>query len=410
MHRMRFLLLVIVLCTGLSIAHAQDSEPVPLLDMLALVPDTESIYQTAPIVSYADYDAVAAARGIDSITPQEILDRAEISRLWLVAMSGVYSGFRTEFMLKQLETMQTTSGFVWTDVNQVLTFGQPPAMGQIFAADFDPTAISDAFAARGFSSEQTDDVTLICGPDGCDSGLKINLIDRDPAVPFGGELGRKEPLAVVPGYLFNSPDIAVVNGILDARAGEQPSLAANPYFSAAAHAVIQTGIVRQAQFFSITDVGFFPPLTSEQSIVERDPVTVLPPYTLATFADTYQGDEQYVIVALVYDDAEVAKQAAVALDERAAIYESRRVLRPLTEILEAHEAALDPAYVIKDAETGKATVMLVMRYPMPPDFPDTTFGDSETLVYRASGLLFSAIINDVYARAFTLIGVDLPSD
>jgi len=407
MHRMRFLLLVIVLCTGLSIAHAQETESTPLLDMLALVPDTESIYQTAPIVSYADYDAVAAARGIDSITPQDILDRAEISRLWLAAMNGLISGPRMDYMFQQIETMQVTSGFVWTDVDQALTFGEPPAMGQIFAADFDPTAISDAFTARGFSSEQIDDVTLICGPDGCDSGLKINLIDADPAHPFGGELGHKEPLAVTPDYLFNSPDIAVVNTILDARAGEQPSLIENPYFSAAAHAVIQTGTVRQVQFFSITDVGFFPPLISEQGVVEREPVAALPPYTLAVFADTYQDGEQFATVALVYDDAEVAKEAASALDERAPEYVSIRTRRAFSETLEDAGAVLDPAYVVKDAETGKAVVLLTARYPMPPDTLQTVDG-LET--YIASSLLFRQIISDVYARAFTLIGVDLPTN
>lgn len=385
--------------------RAQEATPAPLLQLLALVPDTESVRTSAPIVSYADYDAIGAARGIDSMTPQEITDRTESSRLWLAAMNGLYSGPRMDYMLRQLGEMTDLVGFEWTDVNQALEFGQPPGNGKILAADFDAEVITTAFTNRNFSAETTDDVTLFCGPLGCGGGLTTDLNAANPVNPFGGQLGRQEPVAIAPGYLFNSADINTLDDTIGAYTGDTANLGDNPYFATAANALLQVGTLRQAQFYSVVDVGFFPPIVSENGIIDTSPKVPIQPYALAAFGDVYLDDQQFVVVTLIYDEIESAQNALPVLDERAANYQSLRTRQPFSEILEATGAEIQPTYMVKDEVTGKYAVLLVISYPMPPNERQDADGLN---TYLASSLMFRFIISDVFARAFTIISVEQP--
>lgn len=208
---------VVILAALLALPAAAQDETNPLLDLLAFVPDTSETWDAAPLVSYADYRAIETARGINTPTAQDFAERTELSRLWIAATNGIASGLPLNYLMAYLEGMEAITGFSWFDLDRALTFGQPPTMGKVLAGDFDAVRIGAAFAARDYSDDSTGELTLWCPPNGCDTGLEMNLRTRDPANPFGGELGRSEPIATLPGFVLNSPDDTVLTAMIETR-------------------------------------------------------------------------------------------------------------------------------------------------------------------------------------------------
>src|SRR5690606_32992724 len=119
-------------------------------------------------------------------------------------------------------------GFEWFDIDQSLYFGVPPTAGGILRGQFDPERVRAAFEARDFAAETIDGVKVLCWIEGCDQGLMVDVRSRNPANPFGGNLGRREPVALLPNLLLNSPAIEVVDAMIQAATGAAPSLLDDP--------------------------------------------------------------------------------------------------------------------------------------------------------------------------------------
>ena len=65
-------------------------------------------------------------------------------------------------------------------------------------------------------------------PGGLRRGNEVHVENRDPQNPFGGNLGRAEPLAVAATELDSSADMDTVRGLLDTASGTAPSLMDDP--------------------------------------------------------------------------------------------------------------------------------------------------------------------------------------
>jgi hypothetical protein len=272
---------------------AQDETP-PLLTMLAFVPDDPATYEGVPVVSYADYRAFEASRGIPTITIQDFQDETEATGLWIAAIQGLSSGPPlVQYALADMERTQELMGFSFFDIDRALSFGFPPRMGTALVGNFDLDSITAAYSARDFSQTEMDGATVWCGPKSCDSGLEQDLVGRDRADLFGGHLGRKEPFALLPdGYILNSTDIALVQAMIAAHQGKQSSLAENAFYLAAAEAVSADGVLRQAQMFKWSDLGVVSgaglPGDAAQQIKElAESTDPLPAYALAVIADIW---------------------------------------------------------------------------------------------------------------------------
>ena len=116
-------------------------------------------------------------------------------------------------------------GFDFTDIDRAITFGTPPSNGTVLVGSFDPSAIGAAYAARGYTSSAAGEHALLCPEAGCDTGLALDLKSIDPRIPFGGRLGRSEPLAVAPSDLLSSADAATIDEMLAAADGSTASVA-----------------------------------------------------------------------------------------------------------------------------------------------------------------------------------------
>jgi hypothetical protein len=407
MKRLFSVLLLLSLTT--SLAHAQDTTS-PLLDMLALVPDTSQVRASITLASYADYRQLEAARGIPTPTAADFGGKTDTAALWRAATNGLASGPEMNYFFQQLSDPSKSGGFSPLEVDRALVFGDPPAMGTIRAGKFDTAKVDAALTGEGWQKTTVNDATAWCNPAGCDAGLKLDLKSRNPANPFGGPLGRKDVVAALPGYLVSSPVNTVVEDMVKAASKETPSLADDDYVKAAVSAILSTGEVRQAQFYNplaVSQVSLpnLDRLSPEQAdklkeLLKPDSSAALPQYTLMFMADTWKDKDQFAMIGLVYSSAEVAREAAGVLDARLKDWTSLQAKRPFVEMIQERGGEIQPAYVAKDAATGKATVMLVVRYPLPDN---ERHNDNGLNGFTASSLIFRLFAQALLARDLMLL-------
>lgn len=396
-----FIVMVLACCLMMPfVTLAQDNPPTesPLLDMLALVPDSPSA--RGSILSYVDYRAVESTRP-GAAQPktwaewnalQESDDPS--ARLWMAAFMGVASGPSNMLSyLKQFGSMPQIVGFDWFDIDRALFYGDPPSTGTIIAGDFDTNSIISAFEARDFKESKLHDLPVLCSEAGCEAGMQQNLTERDLGNPFGGELGRREPLLIAPGYLVDSPDYGQVKAMADAYTGDQDSLADAPDFRAVAAIASANGTLVQIQFmnFALLSAPFF----SDNATKIADEAGVLPLYQLAALAHRVESDEQIAGIILIYGNETNAQDAAVTLQDRMSKYTSMAVQKSLLDLLDERGITLEEPHVVEDEATGKWATIIDFKSPVPGQEPiDGNSGDQ--LVQ--SGLNYRLLINMLYQR------------
>lgn len=379
-YRSGLCLCLALIVLGVFSVAAQD-QPQPLLAMLARVPDTptsrseiffndrqaiEAAYPPAQMpIDWAEFTTLDA----DNATDKDLFPLA----VWWRVFFNIGSSPMSQYFMQSAD-MPGAVGFDVFQINQELSYGRPPEQTLQLAGNFDLDAVRAAFSANGFVQQDRNEVELWCSPDGCDAGNMVNVRDRNVANPFGGEIGRKQPLLISEGNLLSSPSIQVIENHLAVSDGSMSSLADVPEYRAAIEAVTTQGILLQAYIWDgellnrLGDLSLpldrIPP-EQRKELVEMmlDGYETLPAYELLLFADTVTETEQVAKVALVYSDAEAAKQASIILPNRLNSYVSLRVNRPFTEFLQDRRVAEPQVEVLKNTDEGKTVVMITFATP-----------------------------------------------
>ena len=241
------------------------------------------------------------------------------------------------------------------DVAQAATWGQPPPQVTLLQGVMDPAAIEAAYAARGYSVSPAGDFTLFCAPAGCDEGMSLDIDSRNPGDPFGGEIGRAQPVlfasGAAGGQLISSPVLDALGASTAAAAGDDPSLADSPDIQAAVHAVTGDGTLLQAYFLTGKSFGPSP-----------DAADALPAYGLAVLAETDTPDGRIATVTLVYPALADAEVAAEALEARMESIPSVRRDEPITATLK-DLGMLFSVTATEDASTGLGVAQVAFRAP-----------------------------------------------
>jgi hypothetical protein len=273
--------------------------------------------------------------------------------------------------------MQARTGIDLFSVERDLYFGTPPQDVLVLAGNFDAAAIAQAYQKRAYTKNDLKGLTMWCGPAGCDQGQKLDVKAVDPSDPFGGQLGRQQPVVVAPGYVLSSPNLQV---LADAASAYQTgsSLAKAPDYLALAESVTQSGTLLQATFVPAKLVPDSSSIVSalgknlSPQVLEAlrkkwgDSLSsTLPPYTLAGIAHTVDGDNVIAYVALVYDKEEDAKVAAAEFPTLFAQCPSIAVQgKDFADILKDRNITLDPARIYASQTTGKFVMLLPLRSPI----------------------------------------------
>lgn len=330
------------------------------------------------LFSYVDYAALAATFS-GGVRPQSSADltnsdNAALSR-WIPVLTSISAGDSDLTSVLRLDAeMREAVGFDFFALDQVLSFGSPPTDGVVYSGRFDEAAIAAAFAKRSYTESALNEVRLWCGDPTCDrdAGLKVNPRDRQPANPFGGALGRREPIALTDGLLFNSADIDVLKQMISAYTEPKPE-SALPEMLTMTNALLKEGTLLQTWWFA------------RDTVSANDP-NGLPAYTLGGFAHIARPDgTQAVYVALVYA-GEGAAEAVELLPTRIREYQSLVVRQNYLPMIEERGGTVGEAQLVEDSDTGQSTVLLPISIsqeeaPITPEFGITPAPRSQ-LVFR----------------------------
>jgi hypothetical protein len=293
-------------------------------------------------------------------------------------MMGVLFGVRSgpDFVTRTFNIASEVPAAVGFDlfaIERAVQYGNPPASVVILEGDFDEQAVIDAHESRNYTTSDLNDLTLLCGESGCDSGMEMNLDTVDPANPFGGDLGRSQPVIVGESLIASSPDAEALQAAADTIAEASDSLADNPDYRAAAEAITQGGTLIQSYFVNPADIGTMeqifanPRLSPEQvghirEMLGEDFVPV-PPYSLIALADTATEDQQQAIVALVYRDETAAEEAAALFPDRLEQYVSLVAMESFDILLE-ERGVIDVEVTIYPTSTDRYVLLLTLSAPL----------------------------------------------
>lgn len=390
-------LLVPALCWfSLAFAQIPSGDPPPLIEaetplllqMMALVPAIPETLELRLPFSYADYRALEATMpGLRPFSDYAEFVQADDARrnVWFAAMRRLVGGSGSYAYSELIsnpttEAMPQVVGFDLFEINQGVYWGQPPSNGTFFVGDFSREAIRAAFANREYTQEDFGDVEVWCPPKGCDSGRDVDLTGRNPANPFGGNMGRQEPIILGDGWIFSAAGIEHQAAVL---AGDTPSLLAIPQFSAIARALLSHGNVLQLQFVYPLELNGethrprFPEVREAMMAEVQSVLQVpLPPYSLVAIADLIEvdGDENLAVIALAYHSEVDAQAAGPVLIERLQDATHLFSLQPVMTLLEQRDMSIDAPQVFVD-ETEWFVTLLSFRYPRPSTEPESTLVD-----------------------------------
>lgn len=389
---------------------ALESDQPPLLRVLSYVPDDPEVLA---YFSYIDYHAMFAARpgAVHPANFTEFLALADAdtpeSALMLAVMRGISSGpgDLMAYLLSSGPDMPQIVGFDFFDIERAVEYSTPPENVVLLEGAFIPLQIEAAHSARGYSSsaESTAEARILCPQAGCDSGANVDFANRALGNPFGGHLGRSQPVLIGDRIVASSTSYPNVLAVAGAISRTQRSLADNPDVLAGAEAVAEAGdLILQAVFIrpdqiaqNIFDLfSLNPQLSAEgrQTLEARlnELLTLpLPAYDLLIIADRASATEQTTSVALVYDSIEDAEQAADSLVQRLQTYHSIAADRPFVTYLEQLGVSAIEGSVIT-ASTGRSVALLTLRAPLPDvESPFSSDPAESSPVYRR---LFAAFM------------------
>jgi hypothetical protein len=383
---MRKWLVAVLLFTlfGGFVSARTETEVHPFLEMLDQVPAQPET--RTGILYYADLRAAEQARAgaaqPESWAELEALEESDdlSGALW---NAGVLMGLNSSSSLHTLfqggDSLPDIMGFDFFDVDRALEYGDPPYHGLILQGDFDTDAINTALTSRGFVREEPlAGFPLWCSEAGCEAGAEVDLPGRQPADPFGGRYGQRQPILNSENYLSGSPHYSLVEAHAEVISGERSTLADLPDYQAVVEATTREGIFIQAWIVDplmiapVSDPAILlaPPAEVEDLLAEMEAAYIpIQPYSLLMIADTATETEQIAYVALVYNDQAAAEEAASVIPARIADYTSIAARRPFTDLLEERDLTFPVAEVYASELTGKFVVLIPFRGPIAGDEP-----------------------------------------
>jgi hypothetical protein len=297
---------------------------------------------------------------------------------WFAAARGIASGpsdLLTGLLSDGLAWPEVV-GFDFASIHRAIAFGTPPANGTALIGSFDPAAIVTAYEGRGYTSTPVGRRTLLCPAAGCDTGQEVDLADRDPGVPFGGRLGRKEPLAVSATELLSSADIGVIEQMLATADADAPSLADVGPLRAVASAAADDLVLIQATLLPASLMMGAPdlagmigatPAEAEALLHELDGLAPLAPALAAAIVDGATSTDQVVTIALAYPEVNEASAAAEAIAGRLATVRSIARDVPLSDLLEERGVTSVATRVSEPGPDGWVAAVVALRAPLADD-------------------------------------------
>lgn len=361
--RRLWILLVIALILPLVVAAQDDKNDKndtkdktgDVYRLFATLPDTETNRME---VSFIDIPALFETRPEAPMPDSFVAAVQSDNPLWLAVLFGITNGPDWVSYSPAIESPFDFAGF--NLFNSYLSAGYPPERTQLFTG-IDASAVVAAHVARAYSEIERGKATLLCPPDGCDSGAQVAIADRNFDNVFGGHLGRLQPVIVWENLVISAMAEQTIIRVIATINGEMPSLADDPaYRFTAAILDADDSRLRQFTIFSIDAI------TADLSLPEGS--EPLPPYQLFAFDDRATEESEITRVILIYDSAESAAGAADVLPARLDWVSDSSDGRTHSERIAGEDGVIE-INVVEDGITKLAAVVISFIRPQPAPAP-----------------------------------------
>jgi len=396
---MRKLFSLLLLLFAIPTISAQDNTD-NLFELLNAVPDQPEIRQS--LITFIDYENLFEARDgtpmLPSLSALEILPE-QVGSVYMAALNGINSGPEFVQMAPVFgDEWVDTVGFDFVDIDRAITFGDPPAVHDILFGEFDVEAIETAFTNREYTSKPIGNMSLWCFDVACEDGNRVSVENRNPTNPFGGNLGREQPILVSDTVIASATaDVGLIL-IEDAIGDRVDSLADNAMFASAVNVIPPENLVIQGMFVPTQYVTYDAATyvfdgdadAIEALLIESDRMAQ---YQMVMLADTATEDEQVAYVVLVYRDEDSANIATEVVLERLDTMDSMVAESSLQEIFDARGVTDITAEVIVDEDNALSLAVFEFRAPKASNEED-----EDTRRLLPSSMLYRVFVQMVYNR------------
>lgn len=398
---------------GASDGASDDAVP-PILEMFSAIPANIS-FTGGDFIGFSDFRAGAAARGLTDYENwtdfAADLDGDELNARLLLQSLPVTGFPGAQYLIIGGPDMPQVMGFDFFDIDAVLTYGQPPEQVQVFMGEFDTDQIDAAVTANGYIREDLGDLPYWCSEEGCDAGQRSDLINRNPANFFGGDLGRRFPFVQLGDQLVASAAQRRVEAAAAVYSDEGGSLADDPRFLTAVNAMYgaftngdedEAPLLREAYFIPADiltgglDPLAFNRMTPEQiealkERLETGDENPLPIYRLAVLTDFGSTSHQFAQIVLIYASEADAQAATEIIPQRLETMESLASGQPLLDRFADRDMELLAPLVYEDEVTGQYAAVLTFQYPAASD-------ELEDGRVARTGLGYTLLVNMLMTR------------
>ena len=287
-----------------------DQQESNLVRLLASVPD-EPYCRQGPIY-FGDRHQLATVHALPPLASMGDLANLPTEQLnrWLNALGSVWSSRFSGFPSTTTD-WRDTFGYDWFQIDREITVGEMPKAFSVMEGALDRQVIQAALARLGYEQAQYE-------------GISYYRIHQDYGTDLDEPVGRLavshlNRVVVGDGILIAAPADDVLKPVLDARAGRREALADDPEYLALARAMgpaLSAVLYAGEQFYEWPVTSTKAPaelLLDIQAGYEDDP---LHRYSLVGLGFVDDGQQQSLVVALVYDDPQEAKADGPTLAAR----------------------------------------------------------------------------------------------
>ena len=322
----------------------------PLDSMLALVPQAAMAGETA-YLSYANLDMLVRSMP-DAAMPapgQPLAEHMQTpqGKAYFKAVGGAAAGISNLGMyLMYADDFRGSMGIDIAHIAQTMEVGQPPGTLALLQGSFNSEAIQAALKQKDYQAAQ-ESQGMWC-PDGdCALGYHLDLQRRDPAFLFGGDLGRRWPVAMGNEWVAASANSALVEAM---AAGQGPTLQEDADLMALVRGVTQPEGEAAAQLAQLILVSPHLAVTRANAFAG-----------LVALAHVQTPDALWVVIGLTYPDEETAQDAKTRLE--GSVPQAKLMSgQPLAQVLSVHGGTLRELRVLPGLQ-GKGLLLLPFRFP-----------------------------------------------
>ena len=364
----------------------------PFLDMLSYVPQTWLNHQESESpLNYVDFRANEAVTGIEFFAEYEAT-----GNMWVAGLMRVPYQNQSFLRVQLEEGMRDLVGFSMSDIDRLLEFGDPPGFVTVYAGDIDNDAVGNALSERDFEMEERDGVPVWHRYD----DFQLNLQERDPADPFGGDLGGSARVAIFDNTLVYTRAWEVLTPVLEARNNATSAMNDDAFRTLVEAIAAGEGTPIHVLLFGYQGTSglVFPPVEyveRARNLPDSSTWGVLPPPILIGMSDHQQGENTVHNVALVYENAADAESAGDEIINRLQSFNP--------DLYEELGVTVDEPRIFTN-DTGLQVVIASVRYPLRAE--DLPPADSP----RQPAMLFWRWMQMVYRREFFLFTSEMPAE